>query len=278
MSGKLSDKQLGRLAWGTLLLIIVLVFLWIVSGTEPVARKFVVLGTVFGALGTVGAFFFVGYQAIQLEKSVKLQTDQIELQAEEYHLEKRPYLYVHLKNVAVWKRKSDGPWFGGGRLYFKNQGRVPARVIKTQYMVASDQRGNTDFVNWFEEAYGGFPDVKTVFPDQQDAFVPCHPIIGETGITPKLFYVGAVIMYSGIKPNEAYWYKFSRLYVVEFDIEKDDKGKERNVIKVHPHKPDHDWDKNTGSVPPILKEPNWKKYLSKTYITTLTQKGNQADV
>lgn len=151
---------------------------------------------------------------MQLKESVDLQGRQIQLQADGFQLEHRPYLYLHLPldQIRVWQNETEGGWFGGGDLRFRNVGKDPASITKAQYMVASDARGVIDFVGWFETEFGGFPDIEVVFPGQDDARVPTHPL-----------------------------------------------------------KPDHDWDRNTKSEAPELKEPKWKEYPSKGYIKRLTQ-------
>jgi hypothetical protein len=243
----------------------------IITGSN--ANKYNAIGTILAALVGIAALVFIGYQASQLKASVDLQGKQIQAQGEEFRLERRPYLYLHLPldEVRVWRNVKERAWFGGGNLRFRNVGKDPATITETSYMVASDVAGSVDFVGWFEEAYGGFPDIKTVFPGQEDAKVPCHPVISSGNKKPKLLYIGAVVSYVGPISDRIYWYKFSQLFVVKFDKIKDKRGKEIEGISIHPHRPDHDWDKNTDSDPPSLKEPNWKDFLSKSYIKTLTE-------
>jgi len=241
--------------------------------TASNANKYNAIGTILAALVGITALLFIGYQASQLKTSVDLQRKQIQAQAEEFKLERRPFLYLHLPldKVGVWRNVAERAWFGGGNLRFRNVGKDPATIIKTRYMVASDVAGSVDFVGWFEKAFGGFPDIKTVFPVQEDAQVPCHPIISPGNKKPKLFYIGAVVSYVGPTSDRIYWYKFSQLFVIKIEKLKDEHGKEFERISIHPHRPDHDWDRNTGSEPPDLKEPDWKDLLSKSYIKTLTE-------
>ena len=232
---------------------------------ESNANKYGTIGTILAALVGMFALFFIGYQSEQLRNQIKLQTD-------EFHLEHRPYLYIHLPpdQLKVWYDEGERAWFGGGNLRFRNVGKDPASIIKTKYMIASDTAGEVDFVAWFERDAGGFPDIKNVFPGQEDAQVPCHPEISTGGKRPKLLYIGAVISYVGPSSKRAYWYKFSQLYVIRFIKRKNEQGRETEWVSVVPLKPEHDWDKNTDSEAPTLKEPEWKDYLSKTQIKALT--------
>jgi hypothetical protein len=221
------------------------------------ADKYTAVGTILAAIGTVGAFIFIGYQTVQLKN--------------EFDLQHRPYLYVHLPQPIVGFNPTEKAWFGGGNLFFKNVGKDPATVTDTQYMVASDRMGIIKFVEWFERDFGGFPDIKTVMPGQEDAQVPCHPVISPADQKPRMFYIGAVITYRGPKPNKQYWYKFSQLFIVKFEKVTDKDGNPQIVPVIHPHKPDHEWDQNIeDSKPPKLAEPKWEDYLSKPYVKTLT--------
>ncbi|MCK4818418.1 hypothetical protein KA005_21790 [bacterium] len=235
-----------------LLSVIVGILLWILV-TESNAQKLGAIGTVLGAIGAVGALGFIGYQAIQLKAS-------IDLQIEAFNLEKRPYLHPSLENLNVWRRSKESEWcYGGGDLYFINPGNVPASIVNSEYMIATDEQGKIGIVEWFEKEYGEFPDIKSVFPGQRGVFVPLHPTIGKK---PNLLYVGAVIAYTGTKPGLKYWYKFSRIYILKFRTCKTQTGEEKEIISISPHTPDYEWDRNTGSDAPILKEPDWKFYLS----------------
>jgi len=255
--------------------------------TESNANKYSAIGTLLAAVVGIFALFFIGYQAVQLRKSVDLQLDQIEfissqttqlrrsveLQAKEFLLEHRPYLYIHLPSneVEVGYNEQERAWFGGGELRFRNVGKDTATITETNYMVASDTAGVVKFREWFEKDYGGFPDITNVFPGQEDVRVPCHPEISTSGKRPKLLYIGAVVSYVGPSSKKTYWYKFSQLYVIELKKGKDNQGQEKEWSIPNPLKPEHDWDKNTNSKAPILKEPVWKDYLSKPHIRRLTE-------
>ncbi len=228
------------------------------------AEKYSAIGTILAAIVAIPALFFVGFQAMQLRKSVDLQVDA-------FQLEHRPYLFLQLPQVSVWRNDPEGGWFGGGDLRFKNVGKDPATITTTRYMVASDTRGEIDFVGWFEKEFGGFPDIKMVFPGQEDARVPCHPNISPGDKKPRLLFVGAVISYVGPNADRRYWYKFSQVYVLRFVRGKDKQERILETVEIHPLKPDHDWDRNMTSAPPDLEQPKWTDYLSQSYIKTLTQ-------
>ncbi|PKN67171.1 MAG: hypothetical protein CVU57_04260 [Deltaproteobacteria bacterium HGW-Deltaproteobacteria-15] len=233
-------------------------------------QKAVAIGAVLGAVGTIGAFFFLWHQSVKLKDTIQLQT-------ETFKLEKRPYLFAYLskkgnKSVEfdIWKNAEHGAFYGGGDLFFENVGQVPATIGKTQYLVASDELGDTNVVRWFEEAMGKYPDVKTIFPGQQNISVALHPQLGKK---PRLVYVGAVIPYTGIKPQEKYWYKFSQLFIVQYRKVPDKEGNLKPAIAVSPHFADHDWDKHSASDPPVLSTPDWNYWLERSHIKQITTSG-----
>lgn len=245
--------------------------------TESNASKYAAIGTILAAIMAVLALFVVAYQTMQLRTSVNLQGDQIRLQAATFELEHRPYLYLYLPSdqLKVWLNQAEGGWFGGGDLRFRNVGKDPASITQADYMVASDVRGEIPLRKWFEEEFGGFPDISSVFPGQEDARVPCHPNISPVERKPQFLYIGAVVSYVGPKKDRRYWYKFSQTYVLEFlkEVDKQPSLVQGPLYKVvvHPLKPDHEWDKNPESEPPKLMLPNWADYLSQSYIKKLTQ-------
>jgi hypothetical protein len=242
-------------------------------------------GTIIAALGGIGAFFFVGYQAAQLAESVNLQGEEFALEHRPYlyldlELTKQPFLYYQTKEgiqnlnlFGIWPNKNENAYFGGGDLYFRNAGKDPATITRTEYRVRSDQRRDLDFVKWFQDAAGGFPDIKTVMPNQQGLRVPCHPIVSEGAKVPKLLFVGAVISYvgpqKGTEERRRYWYKFRQTFVVELRTAEVD-GQPVEFPVLHPHVVDTDWDRNEGKDPPPLEDPNWDDLLSKSYVKTLT--------
>ena len=281
-------NPLIKLAIAMLLFYIAAVVFLSIKLNQNNAGVFQAYGTILAALVGIPALLFVGYQALQLRNSVNQQKQQTELQREEFALEHRPYLFVELQLIektmivdspdetfrraslqGIWPK--DTVYFGGGDLYFRNAGRDPATITKTEYRVRSDVRRDLDMVKWFKDEYGGFPDVTSVMPGQKNLRVPCHPIIGNKKEPPKLLFVGAVISYTGPQKEGKYWYKYSQLYVVEFkEIELD--GKKLVVPLLHPHVMDTHWDRNEGEDPPSLEDPSWDELLEKSYIKTLTDK------
>lgn len=225
---------------------------------ENNANKYSAISTVMAALVGIFALFFIGYQTLQLRKSVNLQR-------QEFALEHRPYLYLNIpadKLTLCNPITIDGcdAWFGGGPLYFRNIGKDPATIITTQYMIASDTSGEIKLVEWLNEEFGGFQDIKVVFPDQEDQSVMLRAMIAPKNTPPKLLFIGAVISYIGSNPTKKYWYMFNRLVVIV-------PGNEEPYVL---HSTDQDWDKNTNSEAPELKEPDWDYYLSRSYIKSLT--------
>lgn len=164
--------------------------------SEENCQRIIAFGTILGSVVGVFGLCFIGYQAIQLRKSLDIQSSEMRLQLNRHQLESRPYLYLDIKliNNGMWRNHEEAAWFGGGDLHFKNRGKVPATILKGQYIVESDVH-DSNFQEWFEEAYGGFPGPNTVFPDQNSVIVPCHPVIGGKSDFPKMFYIGAVVPY-----------------------------------------------------------------------------------
>jgi hypothetical protein len=88
-----------------------------------------------------------------------------QLASEQFVLSNRPYLHAVLEpSFAPGSGSENGIWFGGGNLYLKNEGTIPASIINAEYHVVSDEMPNTDLMGWFEKDRGGFPHVKVVFP------------------------------------------------------------------------------------------------------------------
>ncbi|MBW1796015.1 MAG: hypothetical protein JRJ38_16595 [Deltaproteobacteria bacterium] len=252
-----------------ILIITVLICLGIFKIREKNAQKIIAIGTLLMGIPAIGALCVLTYQTSQLKSSIDLQTRSIEIQTERFNLEKRPYLWVELKKRhiatgAVEKRSI----FGGGNLHYYNKGEVPAGDIKLEFIVESDIIRTNELDKWFKEARGGFPQIKTVFPNQSDLYVGLHPFIGNMGNLPKLIFIGALITYTGMDKNKKYWYKAEWLYeiIYKIKIEKlEGKVKEQQEIQevaFSPLKIYTDWDRNTNFEVPELKEPDWDYYLS----------------
>ncbi len=241
------------------LIVLAVVFINCENGAKysAIGAILAALGAIIAAFGTVGALLFLA--------------NQVRLQREAFRLEHRPYLYLHMDDPGVWFNDEVKGWFGGGPLRFRNVGKDPATITKTDYMVASDAQGVIDFKGWFEKDFGGFPDVTSVFPGQENAQVPCHPGIASGDKKPKLLYIGAVVAYVGPESAPVYWYKFSQLYAIGISEIRNEQGIEIGFkITLHPQKPDHDWDRNTDLEVPKLVEPDWQFYLLKPYIKQVT--------
>ncbi len=228
----------------------------------------------FGIATSVILVLLIGVQSSNIKTQTDKMVEQTKIFKDSYKVEHRPYLYldlrdindINLRGISVWRNFPGSGWYGGGNLHFINTGKEPATIINSKYMVASDRKGDTNFIEWFQNAYGGFTDVSVVMPNQEDVHVPCHPIIADGNERPRLLYIGATITYKGSNPDKTYWFKFSQLFIIEFK-----KLPNKLVIIGHPHTPDHDWDQNKNINPPILKEPDWQEYLSRNYIKTLTK-------
>lgn len=206
-----------------------------------------------GILVNIAVLIFIGIQSFSIKTQTKILKDS-------HEAEHRPYLYLHLVDTKIWHNKVRKAWFGGGYLRFINIGKVPANIINTEYMVASNISGVIKNREWFEKDSGGYPDINVVMPNQEDVQVPCGPMISGSDVKPKLLYIGATITYRGYDPDKIYWFKYSQLFVIPF-----------TKLLLKPLKHDHEWDQNENINPPILKEPDWEEYLSRNYIKTLTK-------
>lgn len=256
---------------GAAILLEVLIKTSNVSKYTAIGTVIAAIGTIVAAIGGIGALYFVGYQAIHLKRSVDLQGDQIRAQSEEFHLDRRPYLYVELRDLRIWKNPIEKNWFGGGDIYFMNVGQDPATIVDSQYVACSDvTRDSADLKNWFERDFAGFPEIKTVMHGQENLRVAVHPIVGPGDKQPKLLYIGGVISYVGPQKDRKYWYKYAQVFVASTETKRLDGGE---VVKdLFPGKADTDWDKNENSDPPVLQVPDWDSYLAKGYIKTVTQR------
>jgi len=229
--------------------IILLSYLYRRKINETNATRIRAAGSIAGIVFGIPTLIAVGYQVLHLQKTIELQHDT-------FLLENRPFLFVSLKNLRLWKNVNEGDvWFGGGDLYIINKGKTPAKIITKQakYIVASNEYGDCGMMKWFEGDAGGYQHVTTVFPGQEDAFVPMHPIIGQN---PKVIYFGALIPYVGLDPDKLYWYKFTQSYLVKFRKVKDENGIERLTSPSMPFPAKHDWDRNEGSKLPKLISPD----------------------
>jgi len=220
--------------------------------TDSNVQKFIAFGTISAAIGAIIALIFVMQQANQLKESVNLQTVS-------FNLEQRPYIFAYLGDITFFKNVTDGSFYGIGNLYFENKGKVPADFIfpETKYIIASDELGKIGNERWYDEKAGGYPHVKVVFPGQKGLFIPVHPQVGKK---PSIIYVGAVITYKGTDPNRQYWYKFSQVFYISYNMGKNGKGQPFiESTNLGPSSADHSWDMNADAPPPELNIPDWGK-------------------
>jgi hypothetical protein len=177
---------------------------------------------------------------------------QVRLQRINLALDKRPYLYIDLEPIFNF----DGPFtkniYGGGYVHYKNVGKTPASEIQLEFIVSSNELRAIDLKKWFLDYYGDFPDVQTVFPeDNQKIYI--HPCLGSKKT--KLFYLGVLIKYKGVESNKTYWYKLRQLYTLNCD---DFKG----TVNVTPISTYTDWDKNINFNPLKLEDCDFDKHLN----------------
>ena len=249
MANFLSKYELAIVSFLILLGVVGLAFVldWLIKFSSP--ETYTAIGTMLLALVAIPALFFAGLQARSL--------------LDAFNLEKRPYLYVFLVPLEINLGPSPDSRniFGGGKLHFRNEGPIPASDIKAEYVVASDVNRDIALEEWFQDALGGFPHVRTVYPRQNDQYVYLHPTIGSLEKRPKVLFVGAVISYAGLEPQKRYWLKFSRLYSLNVsEIEGRKFGS--TILELEDF-----WDRNCNFDDlPEIKKPDWDQYLSKSYI------------
>jgi hypothetical protein len=119
---------------------------------------------------------------------------------------------------------------GGGHLFLRNAGKIPASDIQAEYKIVSDELKNNDLTEYFDKS-GGFPHITTVFPNQNDLSAYLNPRIGKK---PKLVYVWAKISYTGSNPHNRYWYLFSYLFSIKYiQDEIDSNGKGSFIRRYH---------------------------------------------
>ena len=109
------------------------------------------------------SFFALVIMAISLSQ----QNKSLMTQTQWFYLEKRPYVYVDIVPEAEYE--GSGDLFAGARITYHNVGETLARNIKSELMVANDKKGSEtlrDIPKWYEDEYGSYPYVKTIFPNQ----------------------------------------------------------------------------------------------------------------
>jgi hypothetical protein len=207
---------------------------------------------VISSIGVIISIFVSIFAVYQGIKTMKMSEKSYELASKQFILSNRPYLHALLEpNFGLG---AEGEiWYGGGDLFLKNAGGIPASIISAEYHVISDEMPNTDLMGWFEKDRGGFPYVKVVFPQGSVPPVPLHPMIGKK---PKLVFISAIITYTGVDPNKIYWYKFNRLFYI-----KKLQAKPNQIIAFDTLKAEEDWDRNCSFTVPKFVEPNWEFYL-----------------
>jgi len=201
------------------------------------------------SIGVIAAIIFGAWAIYQGIETTKLARNQ-------FILSNRPYLHADFeKHFGLGSGQYSNDWFGGGKVCLKNDGEIPATIVKAEYNVVSDEKQNTDLLDWFEKDKGGFPHITAVFSSQSNSCVKLTPMIGRN---PKLVFISAIITYTGINPKKIYWYNFNRLYYVEL-IQK----KSYLEVKSELLKSEEDWDRNINLTIPKFEKPDWDFYLEK---------------
>ncbi|HYA14276.1 MAG TPA: hypothetical protein VEF33_08050 [Syntrophales bacterium] len=222
-------------------------------------KKLSTMGILLGSIVALVGIFLLIFQAYKLNDSIKLQSFA-------FSLEQRPYLHAILNPTASGSSLTIGTDIddnqtlrGGGHLFLRNAGKIPASDIQAEYKVVSDELKDNDLAEYFDKI-GEFPHITTVFPNQNDISVYLNPKIGKQ---PKLVYIWAKISYTGSDPYKRYWYLFSYLFSIKYvQDENDSTGKRIVRTQISLIQAFEDWDRNIGAKEPEYKEPYWTKYLS----------------
>ena len=208
------------------------------------------------SIGVIAAIIFGAFAIYQGNEAVKMSENNYKLARGQFILSNRPYLHADFeKHFGYGKGTYSKEVFGGGKLYLKNAGEIPANIVTAEYNVVSDEKPNTDIMNWFEEDRGGFPHITLVFPKKSDLYVKLTPMIGRN---PKLVFISAIITYTGVNQKKIYWYKFNRLYYIEKLPKEPNQWAEIALLKS-----EEDWDRNKNIKIPKFEKPDWDFYIKK---------------
>lgn len=151
-------------------------------------------------------------------------------------LNTRPYVTVNM-GYPIKESRGESTFYGND-IILKNNGKIPAANVSTQYYITTDaDKTNMHGLEWFKKYLGGFGSVSFIAPNDIDfekGFRDLSP-------SAEYYYFEAVTSYEGLKQNKKYWTYIKKVFYV-------DKDKNRlYIISSY-----GDWDRNKKFKPPKL--------------------------
>lgn len=233
------------------LLILIIVgsfFLWRFTNDKN-TNKLIVIGTIFAAIGTIGALFFLNYQSFKI-------SSQIDYQIKTYEIDNRPYLYIEVDEFEVNTGKgnyndpaSSDIVYGGVEFKLKNKGKIPAGDIDISFKYTSDQMNDPEALDRYLKNNDMQMSI-VVFPEQifKPSKVKC-----QMGNTPKMIHIWILVKYRGLREindsnrDKIYWHLIDQLYFIRDD------QKSYYLIWNKAY-----WDRNSNENHPEYNVPNWR--------------------
>jgi len=189
-------------------------------GTEQKPRRLWRKSKFWVALSAIATSLTVVYIAIQTN-SISQQTTIIK---KSFDLENRPYLYIDVLPIAWDNPNSAERLMLGAKLQYKNIGRITACDVKSEIRFYNDADLNElgDRYKGLKEElskkYGYFPEVTTVFPNQEGLNVDATADVGE-GTKKYLFSIR--VSYRGIDNKKIYNYSADLLFLKSDNLYKE---------------------------------------------------------
>jgi len=176
-----------------------------------------------GILATVIMALSIAIQSGTLNRQTNTLIDQTNIIKKSFEVENRPYLYLNIVPLAFSRREKqeDGTEYDnlylGGKLTYKNVGKVPASNIESTIYFYNDADEGNNFErlkNWFIKERGAFAEPTAVFPQQEGQELIFNPDCGEGA---KNFFFTIRIEYTGENPDKLYWYAADVWYLLKND-------------------------------------------------------------
>lgn len=150
-------------------------------------------------------------------------------------LNMRPYVTVNMGYPI--KKSTEKSIFYGNDIILKNNGRLPAANVSTEYYITTDaDKKNMHGLEWFKKYLGGFGSVSFIAPgdfDLEKGFRDLSP-------SAEYYYFEALTSYEGLKQNKKYWTHIKKIFYVD---------KETNLLYIISSY--GDWDRNKKFRPPL---------------------------
>ncbi len=177
---------------------------------------------------------------------------QINVLKRQVESEYAPRLYIDVIPDAFSVVEKDGSEniHLGGKLIYKNVGKVPARNIKTEIHLYDNIDKNDGFARWKDEhikKWGSVPEPNLIFPSQEGIELPVTPDCSDSA---SRFMFTIRVSYTGEDPTKLYWYKTDSSY----ELLKDSVFRGHFAIVIA--KVESDYDRNDKKkMPPPVKYP-----------------------